>query len=115
MAIDYTYGIEQGWLKAPTAPEQEDSQLFALENRGTWMDLISSGARGVAGATEQVGYGLEQLGVENPLPEVVKEARKCEALKRQNRLLREMVMFYQDQRVTDIAIDKIDTTTRCGE
>lgn len=46
---------------------------------------------------------------------VVKEARKCEALKRQNRLLREMVMFYQDQRVTDIAIDKMDTTSVCGE
>lgn len=46
---------------------------------------------------------------------IVKEARKCDALKRQNRLLQEMVMFYQDQRVTDIALEKIDTTTRCGE
>ena len=41
---------------------------------------------------------------------MVKEARKCDVLKRQNRLLREMVIFYQDQRVIENAREKIDTT-----
>lgn len=30
---------------------------------------------------------------------MVKEHKKCEGLKRENRLLREMVMFYQDRQL----------------
>ena len=42
---------------------------------------------------------------------MVKEHKKCEVLKRENRLLREMVMFYQDQQLEQ----NIDSTLVCDE
>lgn len=40
-----------------------------------------------------------------------KEHKKCEVLKRENRLLRDMVMFYQDQQLKQ----NVDSVIVCGE
>ena len=42
---------------------------------------------------------------------VVNDYKKCEVIKRENRILKEMVMFYQDQQVEQT----IDSTFICGE
>ena len=42
---------------------------------------------------------------------LAREYKKCEVLKRENRLLREMVMFYQDQQVEH----NVDSVIVCGE
>ncbi len=42
---------------------------------------------------------------------LAREYKKCEVLKRENRLLREMVMFYQDQQVEH----NVDSVFVCGE
>lgn len=42
---------------------------------------------------------------------MAREYKKCEILKRENRLLRDMVMFYQEQQVNE----NIDSTFVCGE
>lgn len=42
---------------------------------------------------------------------VVRDYKKCEVIKRENRLLRDMVMFYQNQQVEH----NVDSVVVCGE
>lgn len=77
--MDFNEDLLYTPILKPQEEEEEfidSSSPYSFENRGTGMDLLSSGARGVANVVGSIGAGLEQLGISNPIDEWAKRGKK---------------------------------------